>query len=291
MNSDQQEQAAGQCPVSKKSGEGECPYKFTGKDRGWKNPVASWFAPASPTTVEAPQQNKDDNDIPASVEEAASHPQARIYPAQSIPLNTHRVISSIPRSDSLLKEEGKDVPKHQGDVQDQSEGGNYWMYPSEQQFYNAMTRKGWKPNAEEMEVVVAIHNAVNERGWYEVKRWEKNLHDVDEPRLIRFVGRPNDMSPKAWLNSNIFGYKPPFDRHDWFVERNGKSVRYVIDFYNGNSESANASDGESFNMNERSSMYLDVRPALDTPIAFIDRMRMNVKEIFPGLFNDEPSQK
>ena len=26
-------------------------------------------------------------------------------------------------------------------------------------------------------------------------------------------------------------YALPFDRHDWIVERNGKDVRYVIDFY------------------------------------------------------------
>lgn len=31
---------------------------------------------------------------------------------------------------------------------------------------------------------------------------------------------------KGW-----FGSDPPFDRHDWYVDRCGKEVRYVIDFY------------------------------------------------------------
>lgn len=42
------------------------------------------------------------------------------------------------------------------------------MYPSEQQYYNAIMRKGWKgitPN--EIPEVVRIHNFVNERGWAE----------------------------------------------------------------------------------------------------------------------------
>lgn len=29
-----------------------------------------------------------------------------------------------------------------------------------------------------------------------------------------------------WLGSPL-----PFDRHDWYVDRCGKEVRYVIDFY------------------------------------------------------------
>lgn len=44
-----------------------------------------------------------------------------------------------------------------------------WVYPSQQQFYNAMKRKGYAPQEEEMDAVVAIHNAVNERAWAEVR--------------------------------------------------------------------------------------------------------------------------
>ena len=30
-----------------------------------------------------------------------------------------------------------------------------------------------------------------------------------------------------------FRYELPFDRHDWIVDRCGKDVRYIIDYYDG----------------------------------------------------------
>jgi cytochrome c heme-lyase len=58
--------------------------------------------------------------------------------------------------------------------------------------------------------------------------------------------------------------EPPFDRHDWFVQRdyNGqkKEIRYVIDYYSGDPEPT----GEPV-------FYLDVRPAV-TPTAAVERM-------------------
>ena len=45
-----------------------------------------------------------------------------------------------------------------------------------------------------------------------------------QPRLVRFVGRPQDYSPQARL-LNLLGYKLPFDRHDWVVDRCGREVR------------------------------------------------------------------
>ena len=41
---------------------------------------------------------------------------------------------------------------------------------------------------------------------------------------MRFVGRPQDYSPKARL-LNLLGYKLPFDRHDWVVDRCGREAR------------------------------------------------------------------
>ena len=58
--------------------------------------------------------------------------------------------------------------------------------------------------------------------------------------------------------------EPPFDRHDWFIEReyNGqkKEVRYVIDYYEGTPDKS----GDPV-------FYLDVRPAV-TPTAAVERM-------------------
>ena len=47
------------------------------------------------------------------------------------------------------------------------------MYPSEKMFFEAMKRKGYASEAEDMKTVVPIHNAVNERAWKEIKEWER----------------------------------------------------------------------------------------------------------------------
>lgn len=74
--------------------------------------------------------------------------------------------------------------------------------------------------------------AMNEMTWQSVVQWER-LHNYTSsagPRLSRFIGRPHDFSPKARIHM-MTGGEAPFDRHDWFIDRNGKEVRYVIDFY------------------------------------------------------------
>ncbi|CAM9584395.1 unnamed protein product, partial [Ectocarpus sp. 6 AP-2014] len=55
-------------------------------------------------------------------------------------------------------------------------------------------------------------------------------------------------------------------RHDWVVKRaDGTEARYVIDFYAGK-----APPGSSMPV----AMHLDVRPALDSYDAVVDRTRM-----------------
>lgn len=175
-------------------------------------------------------------------------------PGQSKPLGTWRQNSSIPS--------GKDP---------------VWVYPSEQMFYNAMKRKGWSPKEDDMPAVVAIHNAVNERAWREILRWEKmsgTSSEYNEPKLVRFRGRPKEMSPKARF-LNFLGYPAPFDRHDWVVDRCGEEVRYVIDFYNAASENAPAA------------VHLDVRPALDSPKALWERLSMQWRWFKSGRWRQE----
>ncbi len=58
-----------------------------------------------------------------------------------------------------------------------------------------------------------------------MQRWEAlHARECGAPRLKRFMGRPNEYSPKARL-LNLLGYKLPFDRHDWVVDRCGRDVR------------------------------------------------------------------
>ena len=56
----------------------------------------------------------------------------------------------------------------------------------------------------------------------------------------------------------------PFDRHDWVVNRDGRDVRYIIDYY----------DGGKVDPKTHKFTLLDVRPALDSPTACVDRMRV-----------------
>ena len=172
--------------------------------------------------------------------------------------------------------------------------------------YNALLRKGYDDTPEDaVESMVAVHNFLNEGAWREIEGWEKRFgrglvegwkvvgageeeaenaiaKEVEsgprwgkgeEPKLVRFMGKPGNMTPKArmWqLMGRVwpakFATEPPFDRHDWFVQRtmpDGKrlEVRYVIDYYSGPPEPT----GEPV-------FYLDVRPAVDGPTAACERM-------------------
>ncbi|KAK6098484.1 Cytochrome c1 heme lyase [Batrachochytrium dendrobatidis] len=152
-------------------------------------------------------------------------------PNQTKPLDTDREVSTIPMGGS--------------------HSGSNWIYPSEQMFFNAMRRKSWDAKEDDMKVIVPIHNAVNERCWKQILEWE-SLHSstCSQPKLLKFQGRPKDYSPKARFRQ-LLGYKLPFDRHDWTVDRCGTTVTYVVDFYTGQSSSPTDL-----------AFYLDVRPAI-----------------------------
>lgn len=42
-------------------------------------------------------------------------------------------------------------------------------------------------------------------------------------------------NPKSDGQFDLSRYEYPFDRHDWIVDRCGKDVRYIIDYYDGGS--------------------------------------------------------
>lgn len=169
--------------------------------------------------------------------------------------------------------------------------------------YNAMLRKGYTDTPQDaVESMVAVHNFLNEGAWAEIIEWERrfgkglsrgwrecrfgeegsqtgamilaNENEGEQPRLTRFMGRSDAVTPKArmlqimgWMYPSRFGGPPPFDRHDWFVERRFKEqdepheVRYVIDYYSAPPEPT----GEPV-------FYLDIRPALDRPGAAAERL-------------------
>jgi cytochrome c heme-lyase len=124
-------------------------------------------------------------------------------------------------------------------------------------FFDAMRRKSFDPEATDMRTIVPIHNAVNERAWYEIKRWEAGRSDAcGGPKLASFSGLSTSLTPRARWKSWM-GYQTPFDRHDWVVDRCGEKIEYVIDFYAGGGKEAKK-DSAGLNF------YLDVRPKLNS---------------------------
>ncbi|KAI9669374.1 MAG: holocytochrome c synthase [Alyxoria varia] len=252
---------------------------------------------------------------------------------QTRPLPTSRETSSIPRGggvggcprrrndneSSSPPPQRAQPPQRSYEEEPEEVAVGKWVYPSPQQMYNALLRKGYNdtpPDA--VESMVSIHNFLNEGAWAEILEWERRFgrglfqgwrecargedgsvtgamvesydgdgEDVPQPRLTRFMGRSDKMTPKASLLQMLgrvapesFGGPPPFDRHDWFVERKAapiwargdntgnaedsgkvREVRYVIDYYSAPPEPT----GEPV-------FYLDIRPAVDGPRGAAERL-------------------
>ncbi|KAF8929198.1 Cytochrome c1 heme lyase [Dissophora ornata] len=186
--------------------------------------------------------------------------------SQRAGLNTERETSSIPKaanaadpygenksggSSSSTAGAGAGAGAHAPDPDSDQE--KVWIYPSEQMFFNAMKRKNWNPREEDMKFVVPIHNMVNEMAWKHILKWENLMENTcGGPKLVKFEGKPKEITPKARVRSWM-GYTLPFDRHDWVVDRCGKQVTYIIDFYSGQPDPRYP---------EAPSFYLDVRPKL-----------------------------
>lgn len=152
----------------------------------------------------------------------------------NINLPTDREISSIPRTSS----------------------NQNWIYPSQKQFFEAMQRKNWNPDSQDMKVIVPIHNLVNERAWKHITMWEGSHYQEAMKQcggitLTSFKGDSKKLTPRAWIKLYLWGQLPPFDRHDWTINRCGKEIEYVIDFYNGEND-------------QSGQVWLDVRPKLNT---------------------------
>ncbi len=242
------------CPVMQPTNnqrEG-CPIKGNAEDISKSGTKSTEDAYKNPHMYNVYNQRLDSkNNMPSSANQQPS-------PGQKMPLDQQRVKSSIPKG-------GTD--------------SDTWQYPSPQMFWNALVRKNKIEGASEadIEAVVAVHNNMNEKTWKQVMIWE-SLHSGElkrggeEPKLLRFLGRPNDISPRAYLKS-IFGHPKPFDRHDWFVDRGGKQVRYIIDYYHDESNvNADVRPTSMHDTKSVKSIIVEVRPAADSAEAIFDRM-------------------
>ena len=116
----------------------------------------------------------------SSPSEGGNRPSSRPHPHVPGNLSIERETSSIPRLE-----------------------GDRWVYPSESQFFAAMARKNHDPQAKDMKVIVPIHNAVNERTWHEVLKWEegRGSETCGGLRLVSFKGKSQELSPRARFKS------------------------------------------------------------------------------------------
>ncbi|KAI5295227.1 holocytochrome c synthase, partial [Ascosphaera pollenicola] len=148
----------------------------------------------------------------------------RTSSSQTVPLDTERMSSSIPRADI-----DPATTTTSGDKD------NVWAYPSPQQMFNAVIRKGHTDtDPSGIPAMVAVHNWLNEGTWAEVERWDsvfrgrtlweawkvcargrENLdamlerqeeewermrvarQEEGKPKLERFQGRPGELTPRA----------------------------------------------------------------------------------------------
>lgn len=98
---------------------------------------------------------------------------------------------------------------------------------------------------------------------FKVLKWEAlHARECNCPKLKSFGGKAKDYSPRARIR-HMMGYELPFDRHDWIIDRCGKDVRYVIDYY----------DGGLVDKDYKFAL-VDVRPAMDSVGNVWDRMRV-----------------
>lgn len=205
---------------------------------------------------ECPMHQKS---VPSNLTEKAE----QIDPSNMMPLPNQQPSQDQPFLLSLEREVST-IPK--SGTEDET-----WVYPSAQMFWNAMLRKGWRWKDDDikpydMDNIVKIHNANNEQAWREVLKWEAfHAHECCTPKLKKFGGKAKDYSPRARIRQ-MLGYPLPFDRHDWVIDRCGKDVRYIIDYYDGG-----VVDKSSYEFT-----LLDVRPAFDSWEACWDRMKASV---------------
>ncbi|WPH01070.1 putative cytochrome c1 heme lyase [Acrodontium crateriforme] len=248
--------------------EAKCPVDHATREKWLEAAKASGqSSPQHPTTTGAipssisPTRFSLDSGRWESAKSAKSTSGPR--PPKMYRLSNDREISTIPRalptsSDKPLNDaERAAMPaaNREIDTGHDAASGN-WIYPSQEMFFNAMKRKGHEAEPADMNSVVPVHNAVNERAWAHIKNWEagRGSEKCGGPKLVSFAGDSKALTPRARWNS-LMGYQTPFDRHDWVVDRCGTRIDYVIDFYSGKDQGI---AGKSLNL------FLDVRPKLNS---------------------------
>jgi len=170
-----------------------------------------------------------------------------------------------------LLPEGEEVPENAIPAagRGNSDDGKSWLNPSANQLFRALMRKDKPIEASDASSVAAVHVAVTDNTWQCILEYEK-LHAKSCPQgptLSRFQGMDGIYSFKAQIMMRLWGMRP-FDRHDWYVNRCGKEVKYVIDYYSYETPTGPAGSGET-----AIDYFIDARPA-PTVAGLWDRSRV-----------------
>jgi len=154
----EQEDPAAACPVDHKTREA-----WLKQAQKAKPAASASAAPSSPLQAES----CDSSQIDQNPTQTTASSKLNILSRSK--LATEREVSTIPRAIDVTPNERP--ANNERDTGADKKTGN-WIYPSEEMFFNAMKRKSYNPNETDMQTIVPIHNAVNERAWKEIKEWE-----------------------------------------------------------------------------------------------------------------------
>ncbi|MES1913039.1 MAG: hypothetical protein MHM6MM_005272 [Cercozoa sp. M6MM] len=140
-----------------------------------------------------------------------------------------------------------------------SADGQSWENPSASQLFRALRRRGKDVESSDAASVANAHEVVTQMTWDGIMQFE-DMHkdECAEPKLARFQGTAFSLSallgicPCDWMHAGMWGHTSiyeriadlkarfvyghtegikSFDRHDWWVDRCGREVRYIIDYY------------------------------------------------------------
>ncbi|CAO1631352.1 unnamed protein product [Sympodiomycopsis kandeliae] len=263
-----------------------------------KNATSASPPPGCPMHAGGSSSSSSSSDASSGINPLNNMPFNLNLPSSSssssgIELSRERTISSIRRGqssaapgaspyDKPANESASACPvKHSNNPDDQP---SMWEYPSPEQFQAALARKNKAAPMENVEMMVLVHNFLNEEGWKLVLDWEKdfNISQQDDISLLKFEGKPGQLSLKAkWYQllgtilPNSYASTLPFDRHDWIVGRHdGSTARYIIDYYGDDEADAKDAADES----DQARFVLDVRPAMDSFAAIKVRASRAFKE-------------
>ena len=138
-------------------------------------PVSHDSRAATPSPATCPVHHQsptpDSAQCPVDHDSHSPNPARRPVDHASVNVNPLNQMPDLPQQ--RQSNQSIDLPLERSESSIPRDTSSRWEYPSPQQFYNALVRKGWETPEEHVVTMVEIHNFLNEEAWEEVKKWEK----------------------------------------------------------------------------------------------------------------------